>query len=155
MPAPSIGFVTIRTNPHFLSLFISNLPNESVKRVVDIVPQSCRGFVERAPELPRERLTLLHGHFPLGREVAFIAHQHQRRVLRGAHSRDQFAVLQGLLEAMSVGNGVADEEALSAAHVLIAHSCELDLASSVEDIQQCGLAIDHRLLLVRVLYNLP
>ena len=50
-----------------------------------------------------------------------------------------------------VGDTVADDEALAAAHVLLPHGGELHLARRVQDVQQARLQVYHGALLVRVL----
>ena len=50
------------------------------------------------------------------------------------HLEYEISVLLGLQERVPVRDGVADDEALAAAHVLLAHSGELDLAGGVKNV---------------------
>lgn len=87
----------------------------------------------------------------LGLQIQLVSNQHQRDVLSESNTRNKLPILGRLLEAVSIGDRVANNEAFSAAHVLITHGSELDLARSVQDIQQGCFAINDRLLLIRVL----
>lgn len=52
---------------------------------------------------------------------------------------------------MAVGDRVAYDETFAATHVLVPHGRELHLAGGVKDVEQGGLIVDDRLLLVGVL----
>lgn len=56
-----------------------------------------------------------------------------------------------VLEGFSVVDGEDAEETLSCPHVLVPHGTVLFLTSSVQNVQQTRLAINHHLLSVRVL----
>ena len=56
-----------------------------------------------------------------------------------------------MIWAAPVGDTVADDEALAAAHVLLPHGGELHLARRVQDVKQARLQVYHGALLVRVL----
>ena len=60
-------------------------------------------------------------------QVSLVADQHHRDVVSVANRVYQFLVLDGLLEAASVGDGVTDDEAFSLPHVLFPHSSEFRL----------------------------
>lgn len=90
-------------------------------------------------------------YLPLRLQVQLVGDENQRNVLGESDACDQFPVLGRLLEAVPVGHGVADDESLAAAHVLVAHRRELHLAGGVEDVEKRRLAVDDRLLLIGVL----
>ena len=71
--------------------------------------------------------------------------------IRQAYLEYEIPVLLRLEEGVAVGDRVADEEALAAAHVLLPHRRELGLARGVQDVEQAGLAVDDRALDVGVL----
>lgn len=49
---------------------------------------------------------------------------------------------------MAVCHRIANDESLTASHVLISHSSEFNLTSCVENVEQGGFSIDDRLLLI-------
>ena len=66
---------------------------------------------------------------------------HQRSLF--PHLEYEIPVLLGLQEGVSVRDGIADDEALAAAHVLLPHRSELHLASGVEDVWNCYVGLGH------------
>ncbi len=52
---------------------------------------------------------------------------------------------------MSVRDGITNDEAFAAPHVLLPHGGELDLTGRVQNVEQAGLRVDHSSLLVSVL----
>jgi len=134
-----------------LHLLAPNLTYQGVERLVDVMTQCSRGLEEGAAKLVGQILALLGGHTALRLQVHLVGDQYQGNVLGETDTGDQFAVLGGLLEAVAVGHRVADDETFAATHVLVPHGRELHLAGGVKDVEQGGLIVDDRLLLVGVL----
>lgn len=135
----------------FLHLLAPNLADQRVERLVDVVTQCGRCLEEGTAELVGQVLALLGGHAALRLQVHLVGDQYQRNVLRETHSCDKLSVLGGLLEAVAVGDRVANDETFATAHVLVPHGRELHLAGGIKDIEESGLVVDDRLLLVGVL----
>lgn len=138
------------THPLHL-LLPPDLPHESMKDVVDKVPETRRSLEEWTPELRGQQFPLFGGNCPLVLQIQFIRDQHEGNVLRQSHPLNQLPVLAGLLEGPSIRYRVANDETFAASHVLVPHRRELHLPSSVQYVQQSCLAIDYRLLLICVL----
>lgn len=135
----------------FLHLLASYLAHQRVECFIDVMTQCSRCLEEGATELIGQILALLGGDTSLRFQIHLIGYQHQRYVLGETNACDEFTIFGCLLKAMAICDWIADDETFAATHVLVPHGCELDLASSVEYVQQGGLIVDYRLLLVRVL----
>jgi len=90
-------------------------------------------------------------HLPLAVEIALVANDDHGEVVLVLYSQDLLLECHDLLEALPVGYRVDEQEALSCAHVLLAHGRVLLLAGCVEHIEQRNLVVDDALLAVRVL----
>lgn len=134
-----------------LLLAAADLPHQRVEHVVHKVPQGSRRLVERAVHLPRKRLALLGGHLPRALQVALVSHQHHGHEFRATDALNLFPALRRFLKAPAVGDCIADDEALAAAHVLVSHGREFDLSSSVQNVQQGHFSINDSLLLIGIL----
>lgn len=124
-----------------------------MKHLVHVSPVSRRRLEEGAGELLGHRLSVVEGDpaLSVAVEVELVCHEDHGDVVPCAHLPDELPVLLGLEKGAPVGDGVADDESLAAAHVLLSHCSELDLSGGIEDVQQAGLGVDHGPLLVGVL----
>merc|ERR1712168_1212735 len=110
----------------FFVISFSDLSNQRMENVVDVLSVSRARLVERAAKFCCKCLSFLGLYHPLGLlEVNLVGHQDHRHILRGPHLGDQGAVLYSLIEAVSVSDAVADDEALPTTHVLFPHGGEL------------------------------
>lgn len=141
--------VAVPTYPLFL--FPPYLAHEREERLIDVVAQGGRSFVERAAKLFGQRFALLRRDLALGLQVQLVCHQHQRYVFRQSYPCDQLPILGRFLEAVPIRDGVTDDETLAATHILVAHGSKLHLAGRIQYVEQGGFPIDDGLLLVRVL----
>ena len=90
---------------------------------------------------------------PLAIEIALVTDDNHGEVVLVLYSQDLLLERHNLLEALSVGYRVDEQEALACAHVLLAHGRVLLLAGCVEHIEQGDLVVDDTLLAVRVWQN--
>ena len=89
-------------------------------------------------------------HLPLAIEIALVTDDNHGEVVLVLDPEDLLLECHDLLEALPVGYRVDEQEALSCAHVLLAHGRVLLLSSCVEHIEQRNLIVNDALLAVRV-----
>ena len=114
--------------------------------------EQTRGLAKGGTILRRERLVArtLCRHLPLAIEIALVTDDNHGEVVLVLDPEDLLLECHDLLEALPVGYRVDEQEALSCAHVLLAHGRVLLLSSCVEHIEQRNLIVNDALLAVRV-----
>jgi hypothetical protein len=89
-------------------------------------------------------------HLPLAVEIALVADDDHGEVVLVLYSQNLLLERHNLLEALPVGYRVDEQEALSCAHVLLAHGRVLLLSRCIEHIEQGDLIVNDTLLAVRI-----
>lgn len=118
-----------------------------VPLMAEVVSMSCVGD---GPFQARQQERTLCRHLPLAVKIALVAHDDHGEVVLVLYSEDLLLECHNLLEALSVGYRVDEQEALAGPHVLLAHRRVFLLASCVEHVEQGDLIIDDTLLAIRV-----
>ena len=102
-----------------------------------------RGVGERAAHT-------LCGDLPLAVEIALVADDNHGEVVLVLDPQDLLLECHDFLEALAVGYRVNEQEALSCAHVLLAHGRVLLLSGRIEHVEQRNLVVNDTLLAVRI-----
>lgn len=120
---------------HLLRFLSANLSYESVENFINIASQRSWGLIEwTTTKLHGESFSFFEGNFTLWLKIEFVGNQNQWNVFGESHSSDEFSILACFLEAVTVTDGIANDETFSTSHILISHGSELNLASSIEDV---------------------
>lgn len=143
------GLSLLASISSFAFSFSANFSYKRVERIVDSHARFGRRLNERNAVIAGHVLRSLHVHGP-SRQVAFVADQHHRHVVRVFHSLDLFAVHRNVLERLGVVDGEHEQKAFAGAHVLVSHRTVLFLAGRVENVEQARFTVDHYLFSIRV-----
>ena len=106
------------------------LPDFPHQVYVNIIYKMSEGswcFIKWTTKLPGKCLTLFRWYFTFIFQVIFIADKYNWNIICSSNTFNLSLILRSCTEAISVCNGVHQNEPLTTAHVLLTHGCELSL----------------------------